>query len=443
MSSVPQVVKADAEGARDWQLLVRQAWITIAIVFGLGGLWAAVARLDSGAVASGVVAVESSRKTIQHLEGGIIREILARDGDLVREGQLLVRLDETQARAMADVLRKQLAATLAEEARLVAERDEADDVVFPQEVMRERGDPAVERAIIDQHRQFRERRANLKGQVDVLEARLAQVTQEIAGTMREKQANEEQVATIAQELAGLRMLLAKNLVQVSRVLALEREQSRLGGAIGRADADKAKLEQAMGETRLQIAQLRQQFLEAVSKDLPATRKAIEEIREKLRAQEDVLRRVAITAPQTGVIQNMKVFTVGGVIRPGDAIMDIAPVTDELVIRAQVSPLDVDNLRIGDVAEVRFPSFTTRKPPLFFGKLKRLSRDRLVDDNSQTRQPYFAAEIAIDFDTIDPRFRDKILAGMSADVVITTGERTALQYLISPLLERLGMGMREH
>jgi HlyD family secretion protein len=437
------VVAESLDVASDWRTLVRQAWFLIAVVFGLGGLWAAVARLDSGAVATGVLAAESSRKTIQHLEGGIVRQIFVRDGDAVSQDQVLIRLDDTQARAGAETYRKQLAAALAEEARLVAERDDAEAIVFPPEVLVEQRDVIVARAMADQAAQFQDRRANLRGQIGILQARLAQAREEIAGTQREKAANEEQIQTIRQELDGLRMLLAKNLVQLPRVLSLEREQSRLKGAIGRGEADISKAEQAMGETQLQISQLRQQFLETVSKDLPAIRKAIAEIREKLKAQEDILRRTDITAPQDGVVQSLKVFTVGGVVRPGDAIMDIAPVREDLVVRAQVSPMDVDSVKVGDKVEIRFPSFSTRKPPLFFGTLKRLSRDRITDETSQTHQVYFAGEIGLDIDSIPPEFRDKLVSGMQADVVITTGERTALQYLLNPLLERVGFGMREH
>lgn len=441
--NAPAVVAQDLATAADWRTLVRQAWFLIAVVFGLGGLWAAVARLDSGAIATGVLAAESSRKTVQHFEGGIVRQILVRDGDTVEKDELLVRLDDTQARAGVDTLRKQLAASLAEEARLVAERDGAAAVEYPAEVLAERQDLIVSRAMADQSAQFRDRRGNILGQVDILQARLAQAREEIAGTQREKDANEEQVQTIRQELEGLRMLLAKNLVQLPRVLSLEREQSRLKGAIGRAEADMAKAQQAMGETKLQISQIRQQFLESVSKDLPAVRKNIADIRERLKAQEDILRRVEIRAPQDGVVQSIKVFTVGGVVRPGEGLMDIAPLREELVVRAQINPMDVDSVTLGNRVEIRFPSFSTRKPPLFFGVLKRLSRDRIVDDSTQSRQAYFAAEISLDRDSIPPEFGDKLVSGMQADVIVTTGERTALQYLLNPLLERVGFGMREH
>lgn len=426
----------------DWRTLVRHAWIVVAVFFGIGGLWTVTARLDQGAVAPGVISVASNRKVVQHLEGGLVKELKVREGDLVQEGGVLLRMDDTQARASAEVVRKQLAAALAEEARLVAERDFVDTVTFPAEVTQVRDDPLVARAVADQVAAFNERRNNLVGQQTILEARIQQVREAMLGTEGEKAAGEEQVATIRRELAGLRELLAKNLVQLPRVLALEREESRLKGVIGRAVADLARSEQTIGETRIQIQQLRQQFLEGVSRDLPAIRKVIAELREKLGVQNDILRRVDITAPQTGVVQGLKVFTVGGVIRPGDVLMEIVPVSDELVIRAQVSPLDVDNVHVGATAEIRFPAFSSRHPPLFFGEVRTLSRDRLLDDTSQ-RNPYFAAEVTVDQSKMPREFRDKIVAGMSADVIIATGERTALWYILGPMLNRMRFGMREH
>ena len=426
----------------DWRTLVRQSWIVIIVFFGLGGLWSVTARLDQGAVAPGVISVASNRKVVQHLEGGLVRELRVREGDLVTEGAVLLRVDDTQARASAETVRKQLAAALAEEARLVAERDFAETVTFPAEVAEVRDDPLVARAIADQAAAFTERRNNLLGQQTILEARIQQIREAMTGTEGEKTAGEEQVHTIRRELTGLRDLLAKNLVQLPRVLALEREESRLKGSIGRAVADIARSEQTIGETRIQIQQLRQQFLEGVSRELPAIRKVIAELREKLGVQADILRRVDIKAPQTGVVQSLKVFTVGGVIRPGDVLMEIVPVSDELVIRAQVSPLDVDNVHVGATAEIRFPAFSSRHPPLFFGEVRTLSRDRLLDDTNN-RNPYFAAEITVDQSGMPREFREKIVAGMSADVIIATGERTAIWYILGPMLNRMRFGMREY
>ncbi len=426
----------------DWRTLMRQSWLVIVVFFGIGGLWSVTARLDQGAVAPGVVSVASNRKVVQHLEGGLVRELKVREGDLVEEGAVLVRLDDTQARAAAEVVRKQLAAALAEEARLVAERDLAETIGFPVEVRDMQGDPMVARAVADQVAAFNERRNNLIGQQNILEARIQQVREGMAGTQGEKEAGEEQVATIRRELTGLRELLAKNLVQLPRVLALEREEARLKGVIGRAIADLARYEQTIGETRIQIQQLRQQFLEGVSRDLPAVRKTIAELREKLGVQSDILRRVDLRAPQTGMVQGLKVFTVGGVVRPGDVLMEIVPVTDELVVRAQISPLDVDNVHVDATAEIRFPAFSSRHPPLLFGKVRTLSRDRLLDD-TPNRNPYFAAEVTVDQSSFPKEFRDKIVAGMSADVIVATGERTALWYILGPLINRMRFGMREH
>ncbi|MHB2169153.1 HlyD family type I secretion periplasmic adaptor subunit [Alsobacter sp. R-9] len=425
----------------DWRSLVLRAWLVVALLFGAGGLWLVTARLDQGAIAPGVVEVASNRKVVQHLEGGIVAALDVRDGDTVEEGATLLRLDDTQAAAQVATLRVQLAAALAEEARLVAERDEAEAIRWPQAVLSVKDDPVVARAMADQTTAFRERRGNMTGQQSIFEARIRQLGEVIEGTRGERTAGEEQVATIRRELEGLKQLLAKNLVQLPRVLSLEREEARLKGVVNRASADIARYEQSIGEARIQISQLRQQMREQVSRDLPAARKAAAEVREKLAVAQDTLRRVVITAPQAGVVQGLRVFTVGGVIKPGETLMEIVPAADDLVVRAKVNPLDVDTVHVGQEAEIRFPAFATRKPPLILGRVRALSRDRLLDETAQNA-PYFAAEITVDRSQIPQPFRDAIQAGMQGDVIIATGERTALAYLLGPLMNRLRFGMRE-
>jgi HlyD family type I secretion membrane fusion protein len=436
----PRAPSQPPTASADWGAPMRAAGIVVLVVFALGGGWSAIARLDAAAVAPGVVAVESNRKTIQHLEGGIVREILARDGDRVEADAVLVRLDPTQTRASAEVMRKQYAAALAEEARLIAERDGKPTVTFPREVNEQLDDPLVTRAVSDQVAQFRDRRSSVNGQVAILQARISQQQSEIAALDREREASAQQIATVKKELVGLRQLLEKNLVSVSRVLALEREQSRLEGVLGRTEANVMKSLQSIDEARLQIEQARAQFAEQVSRDLPAVRKTVGELRERVVATSDVLRRMEIRAPQAGVVQGSKVFTAGGVIRAGDTLMEIVPLSDELVIRAQIGPTDIDKVRPGMEAEVRFPSFTVEHPPIFVGKVRTISADRLMDE--QSRQPYFAAEVTIDKEAVPADFRSRIGAGMQADVLIATGERTALRYLISPLADRIATAMRE-
>lgn len=425
----------------DWRRPMIVMWATIVVFFFFGGAWSVVARLDEAAIAPGVVSTESNLKSIQHLEGGIVREILVRDGDKVEEGQVLVRLEPTAAKANSEVTRSQLAVALAQEARLIAERDEAQKIDFPDDVVSQMADPLVARAVADQQAQFKDRRDSLQGQLNILQARVRQLEEERNGLETQRQAGLTQVEKIDAELVGLQQLARKNLVPMTRVYAMEREKARLEGEIGKAESDIAKGAQAVGETQLQIEQVRKQFLEGVGKDLVDTRKTIAEFRERLTVAKDILDRIEIRAPLAGVIQGMKVFTVGGVVKPGDTIMEIAPLSDDLVVKAQISPNDIDNIRIGDKAEISFPAFASRKPPIFLGRVRALSRDRLIDE--ATRQPYFAAEVIADNTTIPRYFRERIIPGMQADAIITTGERRAIEYLLSPLRERLKRSMNEH
>jgi HlyD family type I secretion membrane fusion protein len=438
--ATPVAPKAHPVASEDWFAPLRAAGGVIVVVFLFAGGWSAFARLDSAAVAPGVVAVESNRKAIQHLEGGIVRDILARDGDRVEAGAVLVRLEPTQARANAEVIRKQYAAALAEEARLIAERDGKSSVTYPADVTDQLDDPLVVRAVADQTAQFRDRRASVNGQVAILQARISQLQSETTALERERESSEHQIAAVKKELVGLRQLLDKNLVSVSRVLALEREQARLEGVLGRTMANATKALQSIDEARLQIEQTRAQFSEQVSRELPAVRKTVGELRERAVSTSDVLRRMEIRAPQAGIVQGSRIFTAGGVVRAGDTLMEIVPLSDELVIRAQVGPTDIDKVRPGLEAEVRFPSFTVEHPPLFIGKVRTISPDRLMDE--QTHQPYFAAEVTLEKDKLPAGYRQRIGAGMQADVLISTGERTALRYLLAPLLDRIATAMRE-
>lgn len=424
----------------NWRTLVLRAYAVIVFAF-VGFLsWAAWARLDNAAIGNGVVAVESNRKTVQHLEGGIVGEILVRDGDSVQEGDILVRLDPTRAEASAELYRRQLAALLAADARLVAERDNRDALEFPPEVKAKSHEPLVAQAIVDQQRQFVSRRDAMLGQTSILEAQVSQIDSEIKGLELQKATAEAQLVSVNDELKGLKELLAKNLVPLPRVTTMEREQLRLKGTIAQTTIDTAKAGQRIGEVRLKIAELRQERSNEASKLLPDTRKQISDIRQQLIVASDLLQRVEVRAPASGTIQQLRVFTVGGVIRAGEPILDIVPNSDELVVRAKLSPLDVHTVRPGLMAEVRFPALHRANVPFFLGTIRTLSKDRLQDEI--TREPYFAAEIIVDRKTIPTEIAAQLTAGLTADVIVSTGERTALQYLISPLMDRIHFAMRE-
>jgi HlyD family secretion protein len=422
----------------DWRVPAIAGYVLIVGTFLVLGGWSAFARLDSAITATGVVSAETNRKTVQHLEGGIVREIQVREGQHVQAGQVLFRLDFTQAKAGYELQRNQLDSAIAQEARLIAERDGQEQIAFPQELLDRADDPNVKRAIADQVAQFQERCGSLKGGVQILDAKIDQYQLEIEGLKQERSGTANQLGFVNEELVDVRHLFEKQLTQKSRLMLLERERSRLEGLIGRSTADESKARNGIEEARLQIRQLRQKFEEDVANSMLETRQKINDLREKVRVAQDVLSRVDILSPTTGVAQNLRVFTSSGVVKAGEPMVDVVPERDALIVQAHVQPQDTENLRPGMPAEVRFSSFQTRILPIIVGKVETISRDRLVDE--QTKQPYFLAQVVVD--GIPSFVKDRLSAGMPADVIFPTGERTVLDYLVRPLKDRLRSVMRE-
>ena len=422
----------------DWRVPAIAGYVLIVGTFLVLGGWSAFARLDSAITATGVVSAETNRKTVQHLEGGIVREIHVREGQHVQAGQVLFRLDRTQAKAGYELQRNQLDSAIAQEARLIAERDGQEQIAFPQELLDRADDPNVKRAIADQVAQFQERCGSLKGGVQILDAKIDQYQLEIEGLKQERSGTANQLGFVNEELVDVRQLFEKQLTQKSRLMLLERERSRLEGLIGRSTADESKARNGIEEARLQIRQLRQKFEEDVANSMLETRQKINDLREKVRVAQDVLSRVDILSPSTGVAQNLRVFTSSGVVKAGEPMVDVVPERDALIVQAHVQPQDTENLQPGMPAEVRFSSFQTRILPIIVGKVETISRDRLVDE--QTKQPYFLAQVVVD--DIPSFVKDRLSAGMPADVIFPTGERTVLDYLVRPLKDRLRIVMRE-
>jgi HlyD family type I secretion membrane fusion protein len=433
-------MNADKSAVPDWKRPALLGYLVIVLTFGGLGGWSAFARLDSAVVAPGVVTVESSRKTVQHFEGGIVHDIFVREGQHVNENDLLFKLDDTQAQANADVARNQLAANAAQEARLMAERDGTENITFPAELTKYAEVPVVKEAIADQLKQFAERRASLQGQTSILENKVMQYETEIGGLAEEKAATERQLGWIENELTDLRGLLEKGLVQKPRVSSLEREKARLEGVIGRSTADTSKARNGIAEAKLQIDQLRKKFQEDVNAAIVDVRQKIADLREKALVTRDILRRVEIRAPRAGVVQNVRVATIGGTVRAGEPLLELVPEGEGLVVNAQISPMDIDSIRPDMVAEVRFSSFHAKVLPVIMGKVASLSRDRLTDE--QSKQPYFLARIVVDEENVPPEIHGRITAGMPADVIVPTGERTVVDYLVRPLRNRARKALRE-
>ncbi len=412
------------------------------IVIGFGGFvaWAAIAQLDSAVTAHASISLESRRQLLQHLEGGIIRDILVREGDRVEKDQVLYRLDDTQTRANLDLFQNQLYAFLATEARLLAERDKKGKITYPPELATTLSFPQTNKAIEDQEVQFAQRRASLESQISIMKSRETALTEEIEGLKREGLSAEQQLHYIDDELAGVRTLTDKGLVPKTRRNALEREKARLDGVVGRNEIEAAKARNSINEVQLQINQLQQKVQEEIANSLAELRPKISDLREKVRVATDSLRRADLVAPRGGLVQNVKVTTLGQVVRPGDVLLELVPINDPLVVEAQIQTVDIDSIHTGMVAEVRFPSFHSRTTPVVLGKVRSVSSDRLIDET--TRQPFFLVQIATTDTDIPEDLNRRLRAGMPAEVVFPTGERTVLEFLLQPLREALRSTFRE-
>jgi HlyD family type I secretion membrane fusion protein len=429
---------------RDHRVYARIGYAAVALVFGGFGIWASLAPLDRAAIAQGQVAVDSSNKPVQHLEGGIVREILVHDTQQVKEGDVMFRLQPTTAQANLDLLRKQVDASLAAESRLVAEQTRADHISFPTDLLMRRNVAETDMAIKDQERQFRERRQTLNGQIGILAAQIEQKQQDIAGRTRQKESLATQMTSFKAEITAVTPAVEKGFYPRNKFLALQRDSARVEGDFAMAESDIARFAKSIEEARLQIQQARFKFEEEVSNALNDVRAKMSDVREKIHIAEDVLTRVDVRAPRSGTVLGLKVHGIGAVIKPGDTLAEIVPLGDGLAITARVSPSDIESVEIGQTAEVRFPNFSSRQTPVILGKVVSLSPDAMIDQTGgqQQQQPYFSAKVVIDYNAVPADVAKKIQPGMQADVLISTGERTALAYLIGPLKNSFAKTFRE-
>ena len=424
---------------------------TILVVFGIFGLWSAVAPLDSAAVARGTVVVESNKKTIQHLEGGIIKEILVHEGDKVIAGQPLIKLSETAAKTRQATLQSQLYATMALENRLNAERDERNEISFDKELLAHQDDPEVKKAIESQTRTFISRRDAMNGKIAVLNQRKAEYDDQISGLEAQQSATHGQSKLIKDEVDIVDTLLKSGNANKPRLLALQRRQQELGGIRGQYLSDISKAKQSITEADMEIINTRNQMLNEVLKELRDTQVNVADLREKERAAQDVVDRLVIAAPQAGTINGLMFHTVGGVIAPGTTIMDIIPDTDKKLIDAQVSPQDIDGVQYvfnhpdkehPYNVRIRLTAFRQRTTPLIHGRIINVSADKFTDRNTPGTPSYYVARIEPDQEELSRLKNVELYPGMPADVLIVTGSRTFLHYLLSPIWDTMEHAFRE-
>lgn len=420
---------------------IMSGWMVILVSFGGLATWSAMAPLSTAAIAGGTVVVDSFRKSVQHLQGGIIQDILVRDGQRVEVGDVLLRLDPTQTRALSQMLHAQVDLSRAEQARMLTEREGGETIKFPAELLdRARIDPELAEMLAGQQRLFDARRESLIGQTSILRNRIAQSLDQISGMEIQEQAKLRQSALLDQELNGLKELANRGNAPTNKVLQYRREVEVLIAERGEILARIASIHQSIGEAELQIAQARKTFLEQVETDLRTTQAKLFESSERLHATIAELGRMDIRAPESGIVVDMAVHTVDGVVAPGSRILDIVPQNDHLVIDAQIRPADIDGLQVGMPAEIRFPAFNQRTTPMIHGQLKTVSADRLVDP--KTNQPYFNVRVLVDDKSKESVSGLNIIPGMPAEVVIKKGERTLLSYLTQPMTDTITRAMRE-
>ncbi len=413
--------------------------VVLLLAGGIGG-WASTAQLSGALVAPGSVVVDSNIKTVQHPTGGVVGELRARDGDVVKAGDILVRLDDTVTKASLAIVTKGLNAMYARAARLQAESLGADHVTFPKSLLDQAGDPDAKAVMASEENQFQVRLAGRLGQRAQLHERVSQLQEEIRGLTAQEEAKSHEIELINKELVGVRDLYAKNLVQISRLTALERDAARLEGDRGQFVAAKAQAKGKIAETELQVIQVDKDLSTEVSKELREVNDKIGELVERKVTAEDQLRRIEIRAPQDGVVLQSNVHTVGGVIAAGDTIMQIVPQQDALAVEAKVNPQDVDQVRIGQKVLMRFSAFNQRTTPEVTGNVVRLSPDTTTDQ--RTGQSFYTIRVAIPPAELARLGNVKLLPGMPVETFVQTGERTMLAYLAKPLHDQFMRAFRE-
>lgn len=402
------------------------------VLLAIGGFvaWAVTAPLAEAVVAPGMIKVDSSRKQIQHLEGGIVKEILVRDGDRVQQGDVLVRLDETRAAASLAILRDGYDAAIAQEARLVAERDGSSQISFPQQLLERQETPTIAEIIKAQSALFEARKTALQGQVEILRQQIAHLREDISGLRAQRSAKTRQLDFVRDELGSMQELLKEGLTGKQRVLELEREAARLEGERGEHQSEIAAAETAISGKELEIYQVDKSFRESVVNELKQVQADIFDFRERLNAAQHVYGQTEVRSPVDGVVVGSGVHTIGGVVVPGETLLEIVPENDKLIVEARVNPKDIDSLRPGLPAGVKITAFNQRKTPELAGSLRYLSADALHDP--QTGEVYFVARLEVPEEETR-RLGDKRLhPGMMAEVFIRTGERTPAEYLLQPL-----------
>ena len=422
----------------------RNLWAGLAVAVLLVGsfaAWATTTEITGAVIAPGTLVVDTNLRKVQHPTGGVIGEILARDGDRVKAGDVLVRLDDTITRANLAIVIKALDELRARKARLEAERDNAEHVTFPPELTERADDPDVASVMAGERKLFELRRTARTGQKAQLRQRIQQLQQEVEGLDAQAATKAREIALIQKELVGARDLWNQNLYPITKLTALEREAARVEGERAQLIASSAQARGKITETELQIVQIDRDLASEVAKDLREADAKIGEALERKVAAEDQLKRIDIRAPIDGIVHQSTAHTVGGVIgAAGETIMLVVPETDRLTVEAKVAPHDIDQLHVGQSSRLRFMAFNQRTTPQIDGTVTRISADAVTDQ--RTGMSYYTIRIALDPEGVASLGDVKLVPGMPVEAFVSTGARRVISYLMKPLTEQFERAMRE-
>jgi epimerase transport system membrane fusion protein len=384
--------------------------------------------MDSSALAPGVLVVKAYKKTVQHLDGGIVSKILIKDGDLVQEGQPLIVLDDAQIKAQLEISRGQNITLAAKVARLSAERDQLNKIDFP-ELLNEPDNIRAIEAKLAETNVFNSHKSSHDGQIGVLNQRIGQITSKIKGLQGQIASKRQLVGSYSEEINDLKELLAEGFADKQRLRELERNHAIQIGDIAQLESEIATNQMLASETRLQILNIQKQFQEEVASKLSEAQAELNDAQQRVAASQDKLERIVIKAPASGMVLGLATHTENGVITPGHPILDIVPQGAELIIEAQVSPMDIDRVTVGLQAEIRLSAFKQAETPKMEGKVISLSPDRITDERNGNA--YFLAKVEVTPDSLKNIRHLQLLPGMPAEVLINTGERTLFRYLAQP------------
>ena len=429
-----------SQSRRSIRLHALAGLVIVAVLVGGVGGWAGTMKLSGALIAPGSVVVDSNVKKVQHPTGGIVGELRARDGDRVKAGDVVVRLDDTVTRANLAIVTKGLNELTARKARLESERDGAANVAFPADLLARVNDPDAVSAVESERRLFDLRRSARVGQKEQLRQRIEQLKEEVRGYRAQQEAKTKEIELIEREMVGVRDLWKQKLIPINRVTELERQAARLEGESAQLIAQTAQVGGKIAETELQIIQIDRDLSSEVAKETREIDGKLGEFVERKVTAEDQLKRIEIRAPQDGTVFQSTVHTVGGVITAGDPIMLIVPEADNLTVEAKVAPQDIDQVKIGQIALLRLSAFNQQATPEINGSVTRISADASSDQ--RTGMTYYTIRIAMPPEEVAKLGEVTVIPGMPVEAFVQTGERTMLSYFLKPLSDQLMRAFRQ-